>query len=1466
MAPMEIDLQDSLESFQLRFEADDIAAFANIKALFQQSPNVADMVILELRSSAYETYDTWVISGHLSEAFDNEIFFDVNKIPAISLQMRLFPMIGNAILPTPDGMGFVFTFYAMPPILQSLAFDSSGSYLIVRFEPGVNYKDLKRCDYIFEATSNLGVSQRCKWVGPHQLHITIGIDDGNGLIEVGDSMALRENTITTFGEEFSRKASGSLTVSAPDNYILPVAHIQGNRMISSCGMLRLSARGSTGGGGRNMAYQWSVCSGPGDYQSISFSSPDPRDIIIEGTNLLADQYYGICLEVSNFLTRGPQDVIKEVVTVRRSSADEPEVVIISPDVNIIVSKSFTLAAEVSFTDCFTPTAVNFEWFVDDDSIPLNLKTRTTPGLFVEKQTLQGDRDVTFTVRVSQSSDAASFVERSITISTRYSDLQAIIDKSSEFTIGRLSGDLALDASRSIDPDNIPLAMRYRWRCLQVTDNTPCFVKGGTGETFPSSEDSERDVIVLDPELMFSDVSYLISVDVSKGSRKSSTRVLIHVVDGKPPEVIITSDTRAKRNTQKTLQLDAVIKSPGTDVQVIRWQAIQREGFGYAEAQDDSINPSRSFNDGYTSTFRIEKGTLTPGVSYVFRATACRALACGEAVVEVETLPIVTSCVLSIANGNSYTVLDKVTFNVDNCVTSPSAYPLSFQIYRLIDDTGNIETLTKQQTFPGFETIGKPAREGIPENTFIAKVCNAYISCSLFNVTAIVTPRDDLTPETIAQLTDELVEAFKLTKNYLEALVNFNIITDITGSTTARRRKRAVTVSTLTAANQIELVENVLENTVLDYSNAQLLIDQLTSLSIEELSYVDRGRLLSVIYEIVLVFDGEHPIESNSAQIILDITGVIAEDMIPEQLSLISTINSMLITSQVTVLTLGADAVQTSSDYVTSSVQRVFPNGVFRTKAAADGAYVHFGTQIEEIYGPIWSCSGGDACSGVVIHYEHYRSDTDYFSTTEEDRINRAADIIGISLHDPSSDSELDITGLTTPITINITITRPQTNKSYECRYWSVSDTAWLSDGIDTVIQTTTLVTCLTHHLTQFTVMGVDLPITTESMGSTELPGSQQEQRKGLTAGLTTLVVLVILFVIVAIVIVIAIVYKKSKKTKIVPVYDEPEVNDQNLEEHDQSRSRSPTAPPLLPPTPDDLPHGNSFEPQNETPAAMTSSNSSMDDGLGTRDSPRLDQSIQPTAPPHPNRFNHTSTPSSDSTTEPTDPEQDMGDSPPLYPPLKLYIPIRQRLSTLSTESSMTLPDLEENIWESPPLYENNQTPIPENQEAPLNKARAWTSQSSSSFDEANSLGASFSTNSSNPRTSRLRSESLASTIDPATPPLINPTGSSNRPKAASKVRTISSNPRTSRVRSESLASTIDSVTPPPINPTRSSNRPNAARKVRTISSNPRTSRLRSESLASTIDSITPPPINPTRSSNRPKAARKVRTALPNISM
>ena len=85
---------------------------------------------------------------------------------------------------------------------------------------------------------------------------------------------------------------------------------------------------------------------------------------------------------------------------------------------------------------------------------------------------------------------------------------------------------------------------------------------------------------------------------------------------------------------------------------------------------------------------------------------------------------------------------------------------------------------------------------------------------------------------------------------MSALVNFNMITEKVGDVSTnstsdssrRRRKRAVAETTSsTAAEQLDLMESIIDSTVLDTSTAQLQIDQLQFMVPSDLTLSDQSK-------------------------------------------------------------------------------------------------------------------------------------------------------------------------------------------------------------------------------------------------------------------------------------------------------------------------------------------------------------------------------------------------------------------------------------------------------------------------------------------------------------------------------------------------------------------------------------------------------------------------------------------------
>ena len=86
----------------------------------------------------------------------------------------------------------------------------------------------------------------------------------------------------------------------------------------------------------------------------------------------------------------------------------------------------------------------------------------------------GNTEVTFTLSVNKANEPNQVTTQSVTITTVFSDLVAVIDGGSERTVGLDSGDQTLDGSGSYDPDNEDEVMTYLWSCSVVSKERHCY--------------------------------------------------------------------------------------------------------------------------------------------------------------------------------------------------------------------------------------------------------------------------------------------------------------------------------------------------------------------------------------------------------------------------------------------------------------------------------------------------------------------------------------------------------------------------------------------------------------------------------------------------------------------------------------------------------------------------------------------------------------------------------------------------------------------------------------------------------------------------------------------------------------------------------------------------------------------------------------------------------------------------------
>ncbi|KAJ8029481.1 hypothetical protein HOLleu_28882 [Holothuria leucospilota] len=1055
----------------------------------------------------------------LAASFDHEssntLTFIYNVSNPVQVILKTY-FDGYGELP---GDGLELTFYAPSPELTALYFNSLGSAIIAEFGSLVDTSVLQLCSDILADTTKLGTDHSCEWQSPQRLIIIIG--NGDNLISVGDSLTFKRASIVALFEDYPYPEDADsiieMTVAAPDTTPSVRALLYGSSVVSNCGRIK-GVLYSQGAAGREFNYQWTVTSS-GNTSNVedALSALSGSTLDIDATLLDAGVDYIIIVTVTNFF--GGSDTAS--LTVQRSARQTPDVIVnaigIDKD-NAYVSDSAVLVADIFYSECAPAGDTVFSWTVDSDEVALSLK-RSSRNLFVPANSLPGGTSVTFTVRIYKSSEPDNYVEESITITTSYSELKPVISQGKLITVGQDSGNVELDGTLSWDPDSVALVMTYEWQCEQqavsgrqqafnerkISDNTACwsYKSGHTGETILENADPAAAILTFDAEHMDVNKIYMFTLIVRKGLRSASTFIFVTPVAGTPPEISI-NPVSGSHLSGDILAIQATIKHTSALSQAV-WSTTDTDsGNGYVDLTDSS-NFIRSpvlrqeGSDSSFSFFALQRNVLAPGATYSFKLTVTTEDdETSEATVEVKVRSIITSCVISLDDGStSYTELEPIILAVDSCTTDEDAYPLTFQVF-LQNTDGSYEAKTAAEASDRISVLGPPAlltNNDIPYNTFQVKVCDKFKVCKTFEESFSVDPVQ-LDQTEVTSAVENLVEVEESRQNYEKAFVNINMLVIRLGSesvgnslTTTSRRRRAVDETSAINEKRLDLAQNHMDNNVMDTKSAELLISELSMYDTDNSTQDDMETLVDQYSDLVNVFtEAEESIPEVSSVKMLEKLNEIKKK-VPSTASRmrekVANLTSNLEKTHFRDLQLGGEERKTE----TGDSKLVLKRDIPQARMTFDSSFsVKVAGDIISNFGADWSCSSG-SCSGVTFRFKLYNDSVDDYSETATDIANRAAAIVEFSLHDPDSDEELTISDLTDTVSFNLTITRPQDNVRYECRFWNSTTLEWSSDGLTSVQIEADVVTCESYHLSTFTLVVVD-PLTTVAPTTQQGPSSQ----------------------------------------------------------------------------------------------------------------------------------------------------------------------------------------------------------------------------------------------------------------------------------------------------------------------------------------------------------------------------------------
>ncbi|XP_050408488.1 mucin-4 [Patella vulgata] len=982
---------------------------------------------------------------------------------------------------------------ASPPTAKAKFTDTADAVFLVFCKP-VDMSNRDACSDIFDnaTVTALGADAVCSFVSGTTLFIR-----GSSL-SVGDNVVPKANAIKEAGQAEAIAMTGNIPVLTADNPLSPTVTIIGPSVVGGCiADIVLDAGSSTG---RSLTYSWSV------NPTTTLTGGETSKVTL--ASAVAGTTYTFSLTVTNFLSQ--TTTVTHVV--QKTAVNTPELVVTSSvGPTVRVSESFDLIADTKLVAGCVDDTLLYTWSLSDDLIVDNTK-KSYQRYTVDANTLPAGRTLTATVVVALATSPSTTTEGTYVFTTEYSDLVAQITGGTEQVIGVNSGSVTLDASGSMDPNNVG-DMRYSWQCFDVTASVTnagaCTLADGSN--LPATT---TDTLTFNANQLIANRRFKFTAEIVSGSRVSRASVYINAVAGNPPKLSINALPNGGYFRQAdTVPLQVTIEMPNAQASIkeVIWMSEQGNGEAVIDLSVRSnLNIDKTVvnlgNNFYVAAISIKGGVLEKGQKYRVKVKVIDN-SDNEiySSIEFQTYLGVGSCIVPTVS--NYPALSEITVSVVGCVTDDAGGALTYTLYAHKDTTGTLLRLG-EDSVSNTAVIPFAPKAYLPSNTnqFSIKVCARKGGCMMATSTAVTVTALTATQITAKKTTviNKIQELTK-TSNPLEGAVVLSIY--MTSSTASTRRKRDVATTDLHTL-MLDLVGNTLANTTKTESTVNTLLDVMSILKYTEMSEADLNRVVSYYQEILTY------LEANSLQFNKDrVVSLIVFVRDIKTRFIISSFDEAIRNTIIKSFTYGDfDSYVVPASH-TMKISEEFPSANYTTGPASNPVAVNFGTTILEQYDS-WTC-GSNTCSGVAILSNHYETNKDPYSTLTSDKNERSSDIIDVILVDPLTGAVLPaVTSLAVPVRFVFPLTKPKSGKSYMCKYWDTGSSSWKTDGMVTTGMDSSTVTCTSNHLTSFAAF--------------ETASIDESSNLGAIIGGTIAAIVIVVIIVIIIVVVI----KKKKENKI----------------------------------------------------------------------------------------------------------------------------------------------------------------------------------------------------------------------------------------------------------------------------------------------------------------------------------------------
>jgi len=541
----------------------------------------------------------------------------------------------------------------IPPLLQSAAFDSSGSRINLLFDRqptdlgGRTVGIRGTCvGLLAPATiARLGGAAliQCRWPNATTLVVDLAANSWPVAPVVGDVISLVDRVIAPSLEPGCSSPGAPLCnfnstvrLSAPAAFDLPLAVAAVPSIVSACQLdIRLDASGSTSSSVYPLSYYWELSPLSPNAERVnqwllnaSITTPYqsvirlPLSLLLSGISLVDGDgsltfYFSVVVYTHLRTASLPAQATAQVL------ADSPTIGVTAP--SFATRSSTTTLSSRLLPGCgATASSLVWRWSVDPSSgvtatsLGLSSAALAKRTLLIPRDVLPISQSVVFTFTAGYRTSSITPRSASVSIYTRPQPLVAKVAGGSARSVGVLSSVL-LDGSASYDPDLVPSPLLYRWECTAASP-TSCGTLG--------AQQAQQAQYVIPGGALSPGTWYYFTLTVSKLNRTASASVNITTLQVSPPTVRLEV-AAGKASAEASLRVRGSVASASADATYsYAWTARIEDGFNCTSANGRC--PATTLFPALPSIVPLDRANLvvpvtsppilSPGATYVFTLT------------------------------------------------------------------------------------------------------------------------------------------------------------------------------------------------------------------------------------------------------------------------------------------------------------------------------------------------------------------------------------------------------------------------------------------------------------------------------------------------------------------------------------------------------------------------------------------------------------------------------------------------------------------------------------------------------------------------------------------------------------------------------------------------------------------------------------------------------------------------------